>query len=181
MLRSAQKGALEARAASLQLIFRCVNRFPDSLFRRGHPPDAAASEIPRTDELETCRFKVRQVPGRQAPSVDPDNGRDHSVRRAHGSALSERSGPVDSRLDPCRLWPGSPPRRHWQVGGLRAIFIHSSSLADHGAQTCRCPEGSKGDSARQTPGVRGVCLFESEYGVRSWYALRNRNSDWNTQ
>jgi hypothetical protein len=100
---------------------------------------------------------------------------------AHGSALSERSGPVDSRLDPCRLWPGSPPRRHWQVGGLRAIFIHSSSLADHGAQTCRCPEGSKGDSARQTPGVRGVCLFESEYGVRSWYALRNRNSDWNTQ
>src|ERR1700730_14555333 len=34
MLRSAQTARLEARTASLQLIFRCVNQFPDSLFRR---------------------------------------------------------------------------------------------------------------------------------------------------
>jgi len=33
MLRSAQRASLEARTASLHLIFRCVNRFPDSLFR----------------------------------------------------------------------------------------------------------------------------------------------------
>jgi hypothetical protein len=49
----------------------------------------AASEIPRTDELKTCRFQVRQVPGRQTPAVDARNGRDHSVPRGQGSALSQ--------------------------------------------------------------------------------------------
>src|ERR1700680_4908221 len=34
MLRSAQRARLEARTASLQLIFWCVNQFPDSLLRR---------------------------------------------------------------------------------------------------------------------------------------------------
>jgi hypothetical protein len=50
----------------------------------------AASEIPRTDQFETCRFEVREVPGRQAPAVDARNGGDHSVGGDHGSALSER-------------------------------------------------------------------------------------------
>ena len=51
----------------------------------------AASEIPRTDEFEIGRFKIRQVPGRQAPAIDARNGRDHPVGRSHGSALAERS------------------------------------------------------------------------------------------
>jgi hypothetical protein len=34
MLRSAQRARLEARTASLQLIFWCVNQFPDSLHHR---------------------------------------------------------------------------------------------------------------------------------------------------
>ena len=33
MLRSAQKACLEARTASLQLVFLFVGQFPDSLFR----------------------------------------------------------------------------------------------------------------------------------------------------
>ncbi len=43
MLRSAQKARLEARTASLQLVFRFVGQFPDSLFRRDDK-----SGIPRT-------------------------------------------------------------------------------------------------------------------------------------
>jgi hypothetical protein len=35
MLRSAQRARLEARTASLQLIFWCVNQFPDSLLPAG--------------------------------------------------------------------------------------------------------------------------------------------------
>jgi hypothetical protein len=35
MLRSAQRARLEARTASLQLIFWCVDQFPDSLLRGG--------------------------------------------------------------------------------------------------------------------------------------------------
>ena len=35
MLRSAQKARLEARTASLQLVFRFVGQFPDSLFFAG--------------------------------------------------------------------------------------------------------------------------------------------------
>jgi hypothetical protein len=38
MLRSAQRARLEARTASLQLIFWCVNQFPDSLLRRCDDP-----------------------------------------------------------------------------------------------------------------------------------------------
>ena len=50
----------------------------------------AVSEIPWTDQFKTCRFKVRQVPGRQAPAVDSRYGRDHSIGRGHWPALSER-------------------------------------------------------------------------------------------
>jgi hypothetical protein len=48
-----------------------------------------ASEIPRAYKFKTRRFEVRQVPGRQAAAVEARNGRDHSVGRGHGSALSE--------------------------------------------------------------------------------------------
>ena len=50
----------------------------------------AVSEIPWTDQFKTCRFKVRQVPGRQSPAVDSRYGRDHSIGRGHWQALSER-------------------------------------------------------------------------------------------
>jgi hypothetical protein len=58
------------------------------------------SEIPRGDEFKTCRLEIWQVPGRQAPAVDARYGRDHSVGRGHGAALSERGThnvPVDER------------------------------------------------------------------------------------
>jgi len=42
MLRSAQRARLEARTASLQLSFWCVNQFPDSLLRRDDVHDGIA-------------------------------------------------------------------------------------------------------------------------------------------
>ena len=53
------------------------------------PASVSASEIPRADELETCRCEVRQVPGRQASDVDARNRRDHPVGRGHRPALLE--------------------------------------------------------------------------------------------
>ena len=58
--------------------------------RAGSAALRRASEIPRTDEFKSCRFEVRQVPGRQPPAVDARNGRDHSVGRGHRAALAER-------------------------------------------------------------------------------------------
>jgi len=52
-------------------------------------PTPCCLRNPRRDEFETCRFEVRQVPGRQASAVEARNGRDHSVGHGHGSALSE--------------------------------------------------------------------------------------------
>jgi hypothetical protein len=96
------------------LVIRCVGRISTAQSADaggvlgGLPPAFAgftrlktASEIPRANELKTCRFKVRQVPGRQAPAVDPCNGRDHSVGRGHGSALSERCA-HDVAVGECR-------------------------------------------------------------------------------
>jgi predicted component of type VI protein secretion system len=46
MLRSAQRARLEARTASLQLIFWCVSQFPDSLLRReDEERDAALNHL----------------------------------------------------------------------------------------------------------------------------------------
>src|SRR5207244_679320 len=66
-------------------------RFSSSSRARGERLSRlAGSEIPRGDEFETRRFEVRQVAGRQAPAVEAHNGRDHSVGRCHGAALSQR-------------------------------------------------------------------------------------------
>ena len=54
-----------------------------------------ASEIPRTGQFKTCRCKVRQVPGRQAPAVDARNGQKQPLKfslismLAHGEATRD--------------------------------------------------------------------------------------------
>lgn len=48
------------------------------------------SEVPWTDEFESRRFEVGQVPGRQAPAVNMRDGGDHPIGRSHWSALSQR-------------------------------------------------------------------------------------------
>jgi hypothetical protein len=50
MLRSAQRARLEARTASLQLIFWCVKQFPDSLLRREDQEGDAAVNHPNAPE-----------------------------------------------------------------------------------------------------------------------------------
>ena len=54
-----------------------------------------ASEIRRTGQFKTCRCKVRQVPGRQAPAVYARNGQKQPLKfdlismLAHGEATRD--------------------------------------------------------------------------------------------
>src|SRR5690349_18397841 len=100
MLRSALRAHLEARTASLQLIFRCVDQFPDSL-ESGGPGPRATTLAPRVHARG--RFWVPAFAGMTrkgaAPNVkfEPLTGL-HHVRLLASTVPQELAGQGSRRL-----------------------------------------------------------------------------------